>query len=458
MSLPLPLSTLNGHLPLSSTQFLSAEERYQIYIVKAAERPHLLHQSIDDDDDEEISSDEENMECISQNPVIDGCDIPAWRIKKLGIDGYITRKSSDLFALLRVGSMNAAEMLRRSSQWPVVSRSQLTKFSHCNSRWKVLKGRLGDALPSNDRRAAILEHLDCIHMFAKDYEERNIPVTILNAATKWNAMPNERNQNGWTFQNLLSRYGNIMWRFSDQHGEMMDLDCYSKYIASDGALDDSPLAIYDSEFGDDESTCALLKEYEVPQCFSDDLFDMIPEGQLRPPYRWILIGPERSGTGLHIDPLFTNAWVTVLEGKKRWLLFPPITPGEEVGMIEGKPQIPSSIWFEEYYDKVTSPTWPQAWKPVEVLQSQGETVFVPNGWMHLVLNLELTVAVTHNYASEYGPFERMWQQVASDEPEFALRWYQSMKEKRPDLASRVLLCHNDCKNRELSDFLDLDRC
>mmetsp|Transcript_25326 Transcript_25326/g.36755 ORF Transcript_25326/g.36755 Transcript_25326/m.36755 type:complete len:225 (-) Transcript_25326:155-829(-) len=166
----------------------------------------------------------------------------------------------------------------------------------------------------------------------------------------------------------------------------------------------------------------------------------------RPPYQWILIGPARSGTGLHIDPLWTNAWVTVLQGLKRWMLFPPCTPPEKVGMIQNQPQIPSSIWFRDYYDVVTNEkTWPAEWKPVEVLQKAGETVFVPNGWMHLVLNLECTVAVTHNYASEYGPFERMWKEVVVEESNFALRWYCGMKEKRPDLACRVWKYHERCR-------------
>ena len=139
---------------------------------------------------------------------------------------------------------------------------------------------------------------------------------------------------------------------------------------------------------------------------------------------------------MHVDPLWTNAWVTILQGRKRWLLFPPDTPYESIGMIESKPQIPSSIWFRDYYDKVTSSSWPKKYQPVEVLQFPGETVFVPAGWPHLVLNLELTVAVTHNYASEHGPFfERMWKEVAQDEQTFAMRWYWALRKcGREDLA------------------------
>lgn len=238
---------------------------------------------------------------------------------------------------------------------------------------------------------------------------------------------------------------------------MMSLHTYAKYITNpEGLSDDSPLGIYDSEFGDEDSpTNVLLDEYTVPKAFSPDLFDFVDENSdenetdvsgeeeadnatkvPRPPYRWILIGPERSGTGMHVDPLWTNAWVTVLQGRKRWLLFPPETPYESIGMIDDEPQIPSSIWFRDYYDRVTSPSWPKEYQPVEVLQYPGETVFVPAGWPHLVLNLELTVAVTHNYSSENGPFfERMWKEVAQDEFAFALRWYAGLKKcGREDLA------------------------
>ena len=110
-----------------------------------------------------------------------------------------------------------------------------------------------------------------------------------------------------------------------------------------------------------------------------------------------------------------------------------------IGMKDGSPQVPSSVWFVDNYDMVTSESWPERYRPVEVEQYPGETVYVPAGWPHLVLNLELTVAVTHNYASEYGPFfDRMWEETARDEPDFARRWRAGLrKHGRDDLASRA---------------------
>jgi len=455
--------------------FLDSEERYEIYLVKAAERPHLLEYvpsvtypsssllnveekkcctGFDATDDDKIISD--GKDSYSKNndqdilPLIDGCDIPGWRKENFIVHNQDNPNYSfSLQALLNVGA--SSTMFRRDKQWP-----NFLKMIQ-NKKWNELKVKL---VNEPTYKAKVVEYEDYCQMqniygnqdniekinrkatkFAVEFEQGNIPAKIMGATNDWKCM--YLNGRKWTFENLLKRYGNIYWRFSDTHGEMMALSTYAKYISNaEGIFDDSPLGIYDSEFGDSDSpTSDLLEEYSVPQCFSPDIFDLTiaeeESGQSRPPFRWILIGPERSGTGLHVDPLWTNAWVTVIEGKKRWLLFPPTTPKEDIGMRDDMPQINSATWFHSYYDLVTSEEWPLEYKPVEVLQYPGETVFVPNGWPHIVLNLERTIAVTHNYASEYGPFERMWREVAQDEPEFAERWIEQLKTQRPDLYART---------------------
>ncbi|KAL7514737.1 hypothetical protein ACHAXN_012057 [Cyclotella atomus] len=485
-------------------RYLYSEERYEIFTVKAAERPHLLHwKPGQKDDDEPVHhAEEKKTECCSDDddvcnevpPLTDGCDLPGWRCKGISpcMNNATKNHSIDVDhpfqGTLNIGA--GSTLFRRERMFPFICSNTSDAIESC---WWYSAKQMFNIAPPSDRAAPVVQHEDVaalvdydanrnekrkVTIFSLEYEEKNYPVKIMNATKGWSAMPDydtietdttkdrvstkgwadtsetstnfsANGKGGWTFANLKSRFGDVMFRFSDQHGEMLSLNTYSKYITNpEGLSDDSPLGIYDSEFGDDDITKVLLDEYEVPKCFSPDVFDLADDGSsdqdeevnnTRPPYRWILIGPERSGTGMHVDPLWTNAFVTVLQGLKRWLLFPPDTPHEMIGMYNDKPQIPSSIWFRDYYDKVTSSSWPKCFSPVDVLQYPGETVFVPAGWPHIVLNLELTVAVTHNYASEFGPFDQMMKEVLRDEPEFAKRWIKGLKKHgRQDLIRGVV--------------------
>ena len=383
------------------------------------ERPHLL---LDSGEDGENSSDD--LDSAVPLPLVDGCDVRGWRKAKL------VPITSPLSSVLNVGS--GCSLLRRETQLPLVSSLALSKWRRIQNRFmQEPSSEANNSVCRIGKEQAIkLSHYPW-------FERMNVPVVLEGLTDDWKAMQSCR----WS--ELLANFGGFYWRFSDTHGATMTLETYHKYAFTlEGLVDDAPLAVYDSQLIGDDRAC-LLRAYEVPTCFaSPDLFEELGEEE-RPPYRWLLMGPARSGTGLHIDPMGTHAWVTVVEGLKRWVLFPYGTDQQSIGMRET--QIPSALWFSEWYDRAMEAV-PDA---IEVLQRPGETVYVPAGWPHLVLNLEPTVAITHNYATEYPSMERITDAVQKEEPGLYSKWMQVLQTTRPDLVGHsvssnpVLLSSND---------------
>lgn len=86
--------------------------------------------------------------------------------------------------------------------------------------------------------------------------------------------------------------------------------------------------IHTGKFG--EKAPQMLEQYEVPVYFREDFFSVLEGGnQHRPSYRWILVGPKKTGSSFHKDPNATSAWNGLIYGLKKWILFPPdeIPPG-----------------------------------------------------------------------------------------------------------------------------------
>ncbi|KAJ0981728.1 hypothetical protein J5N97_009983 [Dioscorea zingiberensis] len=213
--------------------------------------------------------------------------------------------------------------------------------------------------------------------FVAQFEEPNKPVLLEGCLNTWPAMAK------WTTEWLVGACGDE--RFSVGPVEM----------TMERLFPERPLYLFDPRFA--EKVPELGSDYDVPEYFREDLFGVL--GKERPDYRWIIIGPSGSGSSFHVDPNSTSAWNAVIKGSKKWVMFPPevVPPGVHPSPDGAEVACPVSImeWFMNFYS--TCRKWKK--RPVECICKAGEVVFVPNGWWHLVINLEDSIAITQNFVS-----------------------------------------------------------
>eukprot|EP00934_Nitzschia_sp_Nitz4_P005825 Nitzschia sp. Nitz4//scaffold121_size67750//30500//34949//NITZ4_006067-RA/size67750-processed-gene-0.8-mRNA-1//1//CDS//3329534348//5815//frame0 len=255
-------------------------------------------------------------------------------------------------------------------------------------------------------------------------------------------------QEKWQFDALLNDPDLADSKFKcgeddDERNIKIRLDYFIQYTKHN--KDDSPLYIFDSAFDEHEKANRILTDYRVPSYFQDDLFSLVSESR-RPPYRWWLIGPERSGTCVHIDPLATSAWNTLVVGQKRWVLFPPHVPKSVVkgnGLIREDEDDEAIHYFMYILPRIKRKA--QTFRGTakyknfccyEFTQNPGETCFIPQGWWHAVLNLTDTVAITQNFCSPRN-FDLVWQKTRSGRKRMAWKWLCQLEDKYPDLAERA---------------------
>ncbi|KAG8503228.1 hypothetical protein CXB51_001046 [Gossypium anomalum] len=227
--------------------------------------------------------------------------------------------------------------------------------------------------------------------FDREYDGKK-PVLLTGLAECWPARTN------WTIDKLLLKYGDTAFKISQRTAGKISMK-FKDYVSyMNEQHDEDPLYIFDHKFG--EAAPGLLDDYNVPQIFQEDFFDVLDRDS-RPPFRWLIIGPERSGASWHVDPALSSAWNTLLCGRKRWALYPPgrVPLGVTVHVNDEDGDVnidtPSSLqWWLDYYPLLADED-----KPIECTQLPGETIFVPSGWWHCVLNLETTVAVTQNFVN-----------------------------------------------------------
>ncbi|GMH84492.1 hypothetical protein TL16_g09942 [Triparma laevis f. inornata] len=255
-----------------------------------------------------------------------------------------------------------------------------------------------------------------------EYKALNLPVLIQNIpqVEGWDASKDDR----WSLGKLSDEFPKAKLKCGeDDDGEVLrvSLKDFNRYVNSN--LDDSPLYIFDSRILEQNST--IRSGYKRPEYFANDLWANLREKK-RPPYKWFLLAPERSGTTIHTDPLETSAWNTVITGKKRWVLFPPSVKKELVKakqLFENHQDDEAANYFMTVLSKIKSlhPDVPC----YEFTQNPNETLYVPSGWWHGVLNLEAGVGVTMNFCDEFN-FDKVWREAREGRPKSCWRWLEGM--------------------------------
>ncbi len=129
--------------------------------------------------------------------------------------------------------------------------------------------------------------------FVRKIEENNIPAVIrrIPLLEKWEACEK------WKLENLLTdeELGERRFKCGEDDGGYsikVKLKHFFSYMHTN--RDDSPLYIFDDSFDQDPVSSKLLDHYHIPSYFKQDLFCLVGDSR-RPPHRWFLIGPERSG-------------------------------------------------------------------------------------------------------------------------------------------------------------------
>lgn len=224
------------------------------------------------------------------------------------------------------------------------------------------------------------------------------PFILTDPVKRWNIYRK------WQMSYLLSKYKDVTFR---AEAVEWPLETYFEYMKNN--QDESPLYLFDCDFAekmhlnlDGKAPHGEEVDYAPFVSFDPDLFDVL--GEHRPNHRWLIVGPSGSGSTFHADPNGTSAWNAVIRGRKYWLMFPPPANGK-------RPEIPG-IHISEDLSEVTAPLSLSEYLLtfhsfarntlgcIEAVCKEGEVLYVPAGWYHMVVNLDHGIAVTQNFVSE----------------------------------------------------------
>jgi hypothetical protein len=192
----------------------------------------------------------------------------------------------------------------------------------------------------------------------------------------------------WTNKWLIEHFGTASCRVClDSRPALTDL-AFKKYVALSEYLDgqatsntsnDAPEYLFHPWMERDfEEVADLFRDLDVPPA----ILDLGEAGKWR-----LFVGPALSGTLPHFHNYAINA---LARGQKRWAIYVGADEGETAKLLEEGYRnygtgSQARDWFAQECPKLRSRQQVQLW---EFTQAAGDLVYIPNFFIHAVLNLE----------------------------------------------------------------------
>lgn len=240
--------------------------------------------------------------------------------------------------------------------------------------------------------------------FIADFLKANQPLIVTGAMDGW------INNSLWSFEKFAEEFGTEMIQVYNDRFDLKDITSLRTYIAEYIGKK------YQDEIVDgDRVTYARLyaKMKDVEFAWADEIFekiqdrwsvpDFIPRtGYVLPysnealspltnrfPGKVIFLSSGGSRTSLHIDPWGSDAVLCQIVGVKEVMLYAP----DQVNYLKNGDTFadPDNVDDEAY------PDYSGAVLSYHDVLQPGETLFIPNGWLHHVRTLEDSISLSWNF-------------------------------------------------------------